>query len=133
MNTEKLLAEKIASEIQRVGWKSKIVFAQHGEPTLNEKIFEIVAIFRSKLPNTVFHMYSNGYGVAQNYAEAVKWYRLSAEQGEATAQYNLGYMYEYGRGVAQDYTQAMRWYRQAADQGHKRAIKSYKKLKSKGY
>ena len=55
-------AEKIASEIQRVGWKSKIVFVQHGEPTLNEKIFEIVAIFRSKLPNTVFHMYSNGYG-----------------------------------------------------------------------
>jgi TPR repeat protein len=78
-------------------------------------------------------MYSNGYGVAQNYAEALKWYRLSAEQGEATAQYNLGYMYEYGRGVAQDYTQAMRWYRQAADQGLKPAIEGYNYLKSMGY
>jgi TPR repeat protein len=78
-------------------------------------------------------MYSNGYGVAQNYAEALKWYRLAAEQGEAIAQYNLGYMYEYGRGVAKDYTQAMRWYRQAADQGLKPAIEGYNYLKSKGY
>ena len=31
-----------------------------------------------------------GQGVPQDYAEAVKWYRLAAEQGNADAQYNLG-------------------------------------------
>ena len=35
-------------------------------------------------------MYDNGEGVPQDYAEAVKWYRLAAEQGDARAQYNLG-------------------------------------------
>jgi TPR repeat protein len=35
-------------------------------------------------------MYDNGRGVAQDYTEAVKWYRLAAAQGHAShAQYNL--------------------------------------------
>ena len=38
-------------------------------------------------------MHSKGQGVPQDYKEAVKWYRLSAEQGDAQAQYNLGVMY----------------------------------------
>lgn len=55
-------AKRISSEIAKAGWKSKIVFAQHGEPTLNPKIFEIIRIFREALPNNIFHMYTNGYG-----------------------------------------------------------------------
>jgi len=57
------IAERIASEISKAGWNSKIVFAQHGEPTLNPKIFEIIKIFRKNLPDAVFHMYTNGYGI----------------------------------------------------------------------
>ena len=34
----------------------------------------------------------------QNYAEAVKWFRLAADQGDASAQYNLGVMYAKGQG-----------------------------------
>ncbi len=34
-------------------------------------------------------MYETGRGVAQDYAEALKWYRLAAEQGVAIAQFNL--------------------------------------------
>ena len=44
-------------------------------------------------------MYRKGEGVPENDAEAVKWYRLAAEQGGARAQSNLGFMYETGRGV----------------------------------
>ena len=62
-------------------------------------------------------MYSNGNGVPQDYAEAVKWYRLAAEQGDANAQYNLGVMYHKGKGVPQDYAEAVKWYRLAAKQG----------------
>lgn len=53
-------AERIASEISRVGWNSKIVFALHGEPTLNKNFLEIVRIFRKALPHNVFHIYTNG-------------------------------------------------------------------------
>jgi uncharacterized protein len=57
-------------------------------------------------------------GVPQNYAEALKWYRLAADQGNASAQNNLGGMYAAGRGPPQDYAEALKWYRLAANQGN---------------
>ena len=41
-----------------------------------------------------------------------------AEQGDASAQINLGVMYATGRGVPQDDAEAVRWFRLAAEQGH---------------
>ena len=67
------------------------------------------------------NMYSNGRGVTQDFAEAVKWYRLSADQGYADAQYNLGLMYNNGQGVPQDFAEAVKWWRLAADQGYANA------------
>jgi TPR repeat protein len=66
-------------------------------------------------------MYTLGEGVAQDHAEAVRWYRLAAEQGNAEAQYNLGVMYAYGHGVPQNYAEAAKWYRLAAEQGNAEA------------
>ncbi len=52
-----------------------------------------------------------------DYATALTEFRLLAQQGDASAQSNLGLMYSKGRGVAQDYAEALRWYRLAAEQG----------------
>ena len=62
-------------------------------------------------------MYAEGRGMAQDDAEAVRWWRLAAEQGLAAAQGNLGFMYFNGRGVAQDDAEAIQWYRLAAEEG----------------
>jgi TPR repeat protein len=62
-------------------------------------------------------MYAHVQGVTQDYKEAVKWYRLAADQGNAMAQYNLGATYANGQGVTQDYKEAVKWYRLSADQG----------------
>ena len=64
--------------------------------------------------------YDTGRGVRQDDAEAVWWYRRSAEQGHARGQANLGFMYNTGRGVRQDDAEAVRWYRRSAEQGHAR-------------
>ncbi len=56
-------------------------------------------------------------GVAQDYAEALQWFRAAAEQGFVDAQYNLTLMYANGEGVAQDLEEAARLYRSAAEQG----------------
>jgi len=61
--------------------------------------------------------YDAGEGVAKDSAEAVKWYRLAADQGDVVAQFNLGVKYSTGEGVAKDDSEAIRWYRRAADQG----------------
>jgi hypothetical protein len=62
-------------------------------------------------------MHANGEGVPQDAGEAVRWFRLAAEQGHADAQLNLGLMHYNGDGVAQDPVAAARWFRLAADQG----------------
>jgi TPR repeat protein len=43
--------------------------------------------------------------------------RLAADQGHASAQFNLGISYDNGQGVPQNYAEAVKWYRLAADQG----------------
>ena len=45
-------------------------------------------------------------------AEAVRWYRLAADQGHAGAQHRLGWMcpsHDNGRGVPEDDAEAVRW------------------------
>ena len=55
---------------------------------------------------------------AGNYAEAMRWYRIAADQGNARAQETVGFLYESGRGVAPDYREAMRWFRLAEAHGN---------------
>ena len=45
----------------------------------------------------------------QDYVEAIKWYRLAAEQGYADAQNYLGVAYDSGDGVEQDFVEAVKW------------------------
>ena len=67
-------------------------------------------------------MYANGEGVPKDDAEAVKWYRLAADQRDAGAQNNLGYMYANGMGVPEDYVRAYAWLNIAAASGDEDAI-----------
>ena len=71
---------------------------------------------------TIGESHLHGKGVEKNDNEAIKWYRKSAEQGEAIAQNNLGAMYAYGEGVEQNYNEAVKWYRKSAEQGYARAL-----------
>jgi TPR repeat protein len=75
----------------------------------------------AKAEHDLGSMYSHGQGVAQDDANAVRWYRKSAEQGNAEGENGLGYMYQQGRGVEQNYSEALRLYRLAADQGNAKA------------
>lgn len=63
------------------------------------------------------YIYDVGKGVAQNYAEAARWYRKAADQGHAQSQFVLGLMYARGLGVAKNDTEAAKWVRKAAVQG----------------
>lgn len=56
-------AERVATEISRLQWKSRIEFAMHGEPTMNPQHAEIVGVFRKHLPRTSLMMTSNGGGL----------------------------------------------------------------------
>ncbi len=68
-------------------------------------------------------MYAEGEGVSQDYQEAVRWYRLVAEQGHASGQFSLGAMYVAGQGVPKDYVLAHMWLNLAAAKRVKKAVK----------
>ena len=57
--------------------------------------------------------YANG-----NYEFAVFEWTNVAEDGNARAQYNLGWMHANGKGTAQDFKEAIKWYSQSAEQGN---------------
>jgi len=53
-----------------------------------------------------------------DYAKALRLIRPLANDGDATAQFNLGLMYLTGHGVQQDDAAAALWFRKAAEQGY---------------
>lgn len=78
-------------------------------------------------------MYESGFGVEPNQDSALEWYRKSAEQGHAKAQYWLGStclarLYRRWRGihpmVGISRDDAIAWLRKAAEQGHVEAQKA---------
>jgi TPR repeat protein len=73
-------------------------------------------------------MYAYGEGVIEDDKEAVKWYRLAAEQGDAGAQNNLGLMHASGEGVIQDNVYAHMWLNIAAANGNEGARGSKDKV-----
>ena len=76
--------------------------------------------------------YSQGEGVPQNYAKAMKWFRKAADQGHAEAQFKLGNMYYLSQGTPLDYVEAAKWLQKAADQGHAAAAYNMGALYDKG-
>ncbi len=55
----------------------------------------------------------------KDYAAALWIFRPLAEQGNASAQNNLGVMYAIGNGIPQDYVEAHKWANLAAARGNK--------------
>lgn len=62
------------------------------------------------------------------YEEALKYYRLSADQGSAEAQNELADLYYHGKGVIANQTKAIELFRQSAAQGYELALENLKRL-----
>lgn len=90
-------------------------------------LWECLPLAEAGNPEAQFYlgqMYRRGYGVPQDHAEAVIWYRKAAEQslplaeaGNTDAQSLLGVLYGSGLGVPQNDVESIRWHRMAAEQG----------------
>ncbi|HEY1447435.1 MAG TPA: tetratricopeptide repeat protein, partial [Caulobacteraceae bacterium] len=68
----------------------------------------------------------------KKYAEAMKWFRMSADQGNAVAMNDIGELYFNGHGVNVDYREAIAWYRRAAARGNATAQESIGALYARG-
>jgi TPR repeat protein len=64
--------------------------------------------------------------------ESLKWLRMSADQGYAPAQYELGHAYARGLGLQRDDALAVAWFTKAAEQGFPRAQVALGKMYESG-
>ena len=103
------------------GTSNKSLTPPKKENPLSETILALKALAEKGDPvaqNSLGMMYYHGEEVAENNADAMKWYRKAAEQGHAEAQYHLGAMYADGQGVLENSKEAVKWYLAAAEQGN---------------
>lgn len=110
---------------ERHGIAAPVAKKVAGRPDVNP-LFPLSAALRSEAMAgdaqfRVGRAFITGEGVPKDAAEAVRWYRMAAEQGNADAQYDLGLMYKDGEGVTRDPVEAARWWRMAAEQGNAEA------------
>lgn len=70
---------------------------------------------------------------AGRFDEALRFVRLSAEQGYAAAERNIGYLYYRGRILPQDDAAAFAWFRKAAEKGHALAQHDLGKMYERGH
>ncbi|HKJ73096.1 MAG TPA: tetratricopeptide repeat protein [Alphaproteobacteria bacterium] len=81
-----------------------------GDPNSFERVYERATVFHDEISELRLGLkYYKGEGVKQDFAAAAKWLRLSAQQGNHTAQAVLGYQYYSGAGVPRDLVEAHLW------------------------
>lgn len=67
-------------------------------------------------------MAEQGFGQAQDAAQAFSWYKSAADKGMASAAFNLARFYMHGNGTAKDIGKARDYLLQAAESGHGKAM-----------
>jgi TPR repeat protein len=79
----------------------------------------------SREQNNLGYARERGSGCRQDEYEAVKYYRIAAENGDSQAMVNIGWCCEHGIGIDEDLVQAASWYRMSADRGYDRGCYLY--------
>jgi uncharacterized protein len=88
--------------------------------TFKAAVADLVLVVVGFAGSVVAGPFEDGFAAHEkgDYATALRVRRRPlAEQGTASAQYNIGQIYDNGRGVPQDYATAVSWFRKAAEQG----------------
>ena len=116
----------VSDAARRVGIKNRTILGAIQSGRLSAKKtesgeFEVDSIGLFRL---VGSMYDNGRGVAQDFANAAKWYRRAAEEGDTVSQTYLGFLYYCGRGVPQNDVLAHMWFSLSAANGSKTAAET---------
>jgi MoaA/NifB/PqqE/SkfB family radical SAM enzyme len=60
--------ERIAQEVARLGWTSRLELAMHGEPSMNPNFVRIIEAIHKHLPDNQIMMTSNGAGYLRDIA-----------------------------------------------------------------
>ena len=105
-----------------------------GKTIMNRITLTLATVLSLAFTQVTAQDFNKGYEAYNtgDFDTAVKEWKPLAEQGYASAQFNLGIMYEYGDGVPKDYANAVKWYKLSAEQGDAAGQYSLGNMYSKG-
>ena len=101
----------------------RILFLLVGVRMQRLVLFFVLCVFSINPLIAFASNYSDGMNAMKNgnYEEAVKFFQIAAETGDARAQHCLGVMLNKGQGVKQNYEESFKWLNLAAKQGFSQA------------
>ena len=96
--------------------------AQKGDFVTAKSIYEKLSLENNaKAQYNLAVMHASGDGGPANWDEALKYYKLSADNGYVDAQFKMALVSFKGEGTPIDYDASIRYYEMAAKQGHVRS------------
>ena len=130
------VAEKPAA-VAPVGFTSSVPDRHDSAATLpaaigSTKLREAALAGNAAAQFEVANRFAEGRGVAQNVAEAARWFERAAEQDLTPAQFQIASLYEKGRGVKKNLQAARRYYAAAAKGGNAKAMHNLAVLYAEG-
>jgi TPR repeat protein len=93
-----------------------------------EELAPIVKEAKQGDTNSIWYI-AEIYYIQGKYSEAFKFYTILAQQGNAEAQYSIGYMYAIGEGIQKNEEASLKWLKLCAKQGRQDAVELLLKLK----
>ena len=77
-----------------------------------------ISVLVESFKSTPEDLFNKGIENQETPVKSFEYFKESAEQGYAPAQYNLGVYYQYGTGIKIDLNKAFIWYKKSAEQGY---------------
>ncbi|NGX32558.1 MAG: Secretory immunoglobulin A-binding protein EsiB, partial [Candidatus Anoxychlamydiales bacterium] len=109
--------ELIKKSLEKYQWTKRLFIDQKVSQFVVEKLQQL-SVSSPSLQRVLHPLSSQVSSKPQSQYDLALKFKLGADQGDASAQLNLGSCYSEGTGVKQDQKEAVRWYKLAADQGY---------------
>ena len=103
-----------AGLLESQGNLRRMRFSEVRRPSPRLSVIELEDLMARRQYRHLGQLYEEGQGVPRDYLEALKWYRMDADQGDVWAQVAVGRFYDWGYGVHQNDEEACFWYSLAA-------------------
>jgi len=103
-----------AGLLESQGNLRRMRFSEVRRPGPSLSVIELEDLITQRRYRRLGQLYEDGQGVPRDYVEALRWYRMDADQGDVWAQLSVGRFYEKGSGVDQDDAEACFWFSLAA-------------------
>ena len=116
---EKQKKKEIYQKNLRQKTKKRIASIKHS--TNKKQIATYKEVFLPRENDNTAYIKGYQYERKKEDKEALKWYLKAANQGDARAQYKVGWLYHWGKNMKRDYKKAMYWYKKSAEQKNIRA------------